>query len=57
LDAQSLVDWTPDEESQILAPLPKQNKPKTTNKTPKKKASEADRQKEADIKAELNKIL
>jgi hypothetical protein len=57
LDAQSLVDWTPDEESQILAPLPKQNKPKTTNKTQKKKASEADRQKEADIKAELNKIL
>jgi hypothetical protein len=59
LDAQTLVDWTPEEENQILAPAPKKTKSKEPNKKPNKKSAETEKQKqkEADIQAALNKIL
>ena len=59
LDAQRLTDWSAEEENEILAPIPKENKSKDpSNKGNNKSTNSEDQsQKEEDIKAALNKIL
>ena len=59
LDAQILTDWTPEEENEILAPIPKESKSKEASKKENNKSthSEDESQKESDIKAALNKIF
>lgn len=59
LEAQTLLDWTPEEEAEILRPIAKDKKPKDSEKKPKTPRSKPDalNQKALDIKAAFDKLM
>jgi hypothetical protein len=59
IEAQVLLDWTPEEENEILAPALKEKKPKNPRTKPKTPPTgpKNPTQKEVDIKAAIKKIL